>query len=254
MPLDLVTIPCLRDNYAFLIGNPDTGEAAIVDVPEAGPINAAIAAAGWRLTTVLLTHHHDDHIMGLPQLEAAGLHVIGATADAHRLPPLNTTVADGDTFSVLGHEVHVFDVSGHTVGHIAFYIPDAGFAFTGDSLMATGCGRLFEGTPAQMWTSLKKLRALPPETTICSGHEYTLSNTRFAMSLEPDEPRVNSLLTAVQNARDQGKATVPSSLQHEKQNNPFLRADDPALMAAVGMADAEPVDVFAEIRRRKDSF
>jgi len=254
MPLDLVTIPCLDDNYAFLIGNPDTGEAALVDVPEAAPINAAVAAPGWRPSTALTTHHPWDHIAGLPGLDAEGLHIVGASADAHRLPALDTGVAEGDTITVCGHKVQVIDVSGHSINHIAYYLPDAGLAFTADSLMAMGCGRLFEGTPAQMWDSMQKLRALPPETVICSGHEYTLTNARFAATLEPDNPQITSVLSRIEAARADGRPTVPSTLADEMAHNPYLRADDPVLMSALNMQDADPAAVFAEIRARKDRF
>lgn len=255
MTLTLITIPCLEDNYAFLIGNEATGEAAVVDFPQAAPIEAALAQTRWRLTTLLITHHHWDHVDGLPDYAgAADLTVIGSADDAHRLPPLTKSVREGDRFQLCGEEVQVFDVSGHTINHIAFYLPGAGLAFTADSLMSMGCGRLSEGTPAQMWQSLQKLRSLPPETTICSGHEYTLTNARFAMTLEDDNPRVISRHDRVRDARERGVATVPTSLQEEIETNPFLRADDPVLMTAIGMADADPTDVFAEIRSRRNKF
>lgn len=255
MPLELITVPCLDDNYAFVLGNPATGEAAVVDVPQAGPINATLERTGWRLTQVLLTHHHWDHIDGLPDLNGADqAQIIGAAADAHRLPPLSLAVADGDTITLCGEDAQVFDVSGHTIGHIAVYLPTSGIAFTADSLMAMGCGRLFEGTPAQMWDSLQKLRALPDDTLICSGHEYTASNAAFAASLEQDNAELNARIADINSLRAAGKFTVPSRLGLEKRTNPFLRADDPALMAAVGMTGADPADVFAEIRGRKDRF
>lgn len=255
MALALVTIPCLSDNYAFLIGNPATKEAALIDVPEAAPINAALEKSGWRLTTVILTHHHDDHVQGLNDLvDRDRLHVIGARADAHRLPALDQDVNDGDTLTLLGEEAHIMDVSGHTVGHIAIHLPESGLVFTADSLMAMGCGRLFEGTPAQMWDSLQKLRALPPETLVCSGHEYTATNGRFAASLEAANPSVTSRIDAIKKARASNTPTVPSTLALELATNPFLRGDDPVLQTAIGMAGQDPVAVFTEIRARKDRF
>ncbi len=255
MPLTLITVPCLSDNYAFIIGNPDTKEAAVIDVPEAAPINAALAAGGWRLTTVLLTHHHWDHIDGLDGLSGRdGLTIIGAANDAHRLPPLDVQVNEGDTITVCGQRADILDVSGHTVGHIAFHFAQEKLAFTADSLMAFGCGRLFEGTPAQMWDSMQKLRALPADTIICSGHEYTRSNAQFAATLETDNPDVISRIKAVNAARAANQPTVPTSLDLEIRTNPFLRADVPSMMAAVGLSDANPADVFAEIRGRKDKF
>lgn len=255
MPLELITIPCLDDNYAFLFGNPGTGEAVLFDVPEAGPINAAVDASGWTLKTVVLTHHHWDHIDGLDSLDNhANLHVIGAKADAHRLPPLDLAVAEGDIIELCGEPAHILDVSGHTVGHIAIYLPESKHVVTADSLMALGCGRLFEGTPEQMWDSLQKLRALPGDTIVCSGHEYTQNNARFAASLEEDNQRVNLRIEAVNAARAANIPTVPSLLEEECATNPFLRADDPALKTAVGMPNASAAMVFAEVRRRKDNF
>lgn len=255
MPLELVTVPCLKDNYAFLLHDPVSRTTAVVDVPEAPPIRAALAARGWQLTHVLLTHHHWDHVDGLADLIAGGdVRVIGAAADAHRLPVLDQKVEEGDTFFLGKFEVRVIDVPGHTVGHIAYHIPSAALAFTGDSLMAMGCGRLFEGTPGQMWASLCKLAALPRNTQICSGHEYTMSNARFAQSLEDMSPALIFRLDAIARAREAGLPTVPSLLSEELATNPFLRAGDPVLKAAIGMADASDAAVFAELRKRKDSF
>ena len=255
MTLTLTTVACLSDNYAFIIGNPATKEAAVIDVPEAAPINAALLAGGWRLTTVLLTHHHWDHIDGLDGLaNRVDLHIIGAAADAHRLPPLNTAVAEGDTIRVCGEDAQILDVSGHTVGHIAFHFAKSGFVFTAVSLMALGCGRLFEGTPEQMWGSMQKLRALPPETIICSGHEYTATNAAFALTLEPDNANLRSRVEAIKAARINGEPTVPSTLALEQQTNPFLRADVPALKHAIGMDTADSTSVFTQIRAHKDRF
>ena len=255
MPLELVTVPCLDDNYAYIIADPAKGTAAVVDVPQADPINAAVATRGWTVTNVLLTHHHWDHIDGLPDLvRADNARVIGAAADAHRLPDLDLAVQDGEIFKLGGEDVHVLDVSGHTVGHVAYHLPASKLLFTADSLMALGCGRLFEGTPEMMWNSLQKLRALPPETTVCSGHEYTQSNGRFAATLEPDNPRLTSRLAAVDRARAKGEPTVPSTLEEEIATNPFLRADVPAFQTAIGMPNAPAVEVFAETRARKDKF
>uniref|UniRef100_UPI0040471CAA hydroxyacylglutathione hydrolase n=1 Tax=Yoonia sp. TaxID=2212373 RepID=UPI0040471CAA len=255
MPLTVTTVPCLQDNYAFIIGNTDTREAALVDIPQAEPINAALAAGGWRLTTVLITHHHWDHIDGLGGLDRKGpVQVIGAAADAHRLPTLDCAVSDGDIVSVLGEDMTVIDVSGHTLGHVAFHFPAAKLAFTADSLMALGCGRLSEGTPAQMWHSLKKLRHLSADTLIFSGHEYTQNNAAFALTLDPQNSDLISRAQDIENARAANRPIVPSRLDLEILTNPFLRADTPQVMAQLGMSDATPVEVFAEIRQRKDKF
>lgn len=255
MPLELVTVPCLADNYAYLIHDTETGQTAVIDVPEPGPILAALSAHQWRLTDILITHHHDDHIQGVEALRAAtGAMVLGAAADAHRLPRLDLPLTEHDSFTI-GHEsARVIDVPGHTLGHIAFHFPQSRLAFTADSLMAGGCGRLFEGTARQMHTSLQKLAALPPDTLICSGHEYTASNLRFALTLEPDNPRLISRVTEVASRRAKGLPTVPAPLEEELATNPYLRAHLPALKTAVGLPDADDVTVFAEIRARKDKF
>lgn len=253
MPLELVTIPCLEDNYAFLLHNPDSGDTLLVDVPDAAPIQAELDARGWTLTQILLTHHHWDHVDGLPHLHHSAK-IVGAATDAHRLPDLDIAVAEGDALMLCGTAAQVFDVSGHTINHIAVYLPDAGVVFTADSLMALGCGRLFEGSPAQMWQSLQKLRTLPPETLVCSGHEYTETNARFAMTIEPDNPRLISRIDAVNDIRARGGATVPSTLDDELATNPFLRADVPALQTALGLQGSDPADVFAHIRKKRDNF
>lgn len=255
MTLELVTIPCLKDNYAYLLHDAASGETTLIDAPEAGPILAELKARRWRLDQILLTHHHWDHIDGVSEIvEATSAEILGAAADAHRLPPLTRALVEADTVKI-GRELgYVIEVSGHTVGHIAFYFPVSGLAFTADSLMAGGCGRLFEGTPAQMWDSLSKLRQLPPETLICSGHEYTTANLRFAATIEPENAALIARITRVNKARAENRATVPSRLSGELATNPFLRAGEPHIKAALGMADASDAEVFAEIRARKDKF
>jgi hydroxyacylglutathione hydrolase len=255
MPLEIVTVPCLRDNYAFLLRDAATGAVAVVDAPEAGPVKAALEARGWPLSMILITHHHADHIDGVEALRAAhGAEVVGAAADAHRLPRLDRAVRDGDTGAVGSEPFEVIEVPGHTVGHIAFHFPAAGAVFTGDSLMALGCGRLFEGTPEQMWASLSRLAALPPATLVCSGHEYTEANGRFALTVEPDNPALLARMERVRAARAAERPTVPSTLVEELATNPFLRAGLAPVKAAVGRAGATDAEAFAEIRRRKDRF
>jgi len=253
MALELVTVPCLTDHYAFLLHDEASGHTPLLDAPEAAPILAALAARGWRLDQILLTHHHSDHIQAVPDLlSATQAAVLGARADSHRLPPLTRALAEGDTVAIGPETAQVLDVSGHTMGHIAFILP--GYAFTGDSLMAGGCGRLFEGTPATMWASLMKLAALPGETLICSGHEYTTSNLRFAASIEPDNPALQARAAKVAKARAEGRATVPSRLSGELATNPMLRARLPHVKALIGLPQASDAEAFAEIRARKDKF
>jgi hydroxyacylglutathione hydrolase len=255
MPLELVTIPCLVDNYAYLIHDEATGQTALIDAPEAGPVLAALETREWVLNDILLTHHHDDHIQAVPALVAAtGARVWGAAADAHRLPPLTHSLRDGDLVQIGSAQGRVLDVPGHTVGHIAYHFADDGLLFSGDSLMAGGCGRLFEGSADQMWASLTKCAALPAATRICSGHEYTLSNLRFALSVDSANPALAARMMRVIKARAENRPTVPSRLSGEIATNPFLRARDPDMKVGLGMDDASDAAVFAELRQRKDRF
>ncbi|WP_113912041.1 hydroxyacylglutathione hydrolase [Roseovarius dicentrarchi] len=255
MPFEILTLPCLEDNYAFLAHDPASGATLCVDVPEAAPILRALEQRGWTLSHVVLTHHHADHVQGLEDLLAAHpATVIGAAADAHRLPPLDMSVADGDTIQIGDQTGHIMDVSGHTVGHIAVHFPASRAVFTADSLMALGCGRLFEGTADQMWQSLGKLMALPEDTIVYSGHEYTRANAKFALTVDPGNSALISRSDATEAARREGRPTVPSTLADELATNPFLRAADPAIRAHLAMQDAPDAAVFAEIRKRKDHF
>ena len=252
-PLELVTIPCLSDNYAFLLHNSETGDTLLVDAPEAAPIQDTLDAMGWTLTDILLTHHHADHVDGLPYLRGTA-RVIGCAADAYRLPTLDVAVADTETITICGEDAQIFDVSGHTIGHIAVHFPASGILFTADSLMALGCGRLFEGTPEQMWDSMQKLRALPDDTRVCSGHEYTETNAAFALTIEPDNKDLILRQQNISATRTAGQPTIPSNLGDEKRTNPFLRADNPDLQSAMDMIGAAPTDVFAHIRKKRDIF
>ena len=253
MPLRLITVPCLEDNYAFLIHNDDTGETALIDAPETAPIQSQLDALGWELTNLLITHHHWDHVQSVDDLRGTA-RVIGAAADESRLPNLTQSVSGGDQITVCGEPCQIIETYGHTIGHIAFYFPYSGYLFSADSLMAMGCGRLFEGTPDQMWDTMQRLRALPDDTIVCSGHEYTAANMRFALSLEPNNPHLLKRAARISHARDNNQPTVPSTLADEKRTNPFLRADDPALKRAIGMETASDAQSFADIRSRKDSF
>ncbi|MEO1177395.1 MAG: hydroxyacylglutathione hydrolase [Pseudomonadota bacterium] len=255
MPLEIVTVPCLSDNYAYLAHDSRTGDTALFDIPEAAPILAELDQRNWRLTKIFITHHHYDHVDGLAAVLAEHrAPVIGHAADSKRLPPLDEAVDEGDTVSIGLVEGTVIDVSGHTIGHVAYHFPEANVVFTADSLMALGCGRVFEGTMPQMHESLQKLAVLPQETLVCSGHEYTTSNGKFAKTIDPHNPDLISRLRDVAANRAAGTPTVPSTLAEELATNPFLRAHDPAIRETLGMREAADADVFAEIRRRKDAF
>ena len=252
MPLKVITVPCLSDNYAFLVKDEASGRVGVVDVPEAAPIQKALAQAGWALTDVFFTHHHHDHIGGLSQLDTDGLRIWGAAADQDRLPPLTDPLSPGDTIA-LGESIgRVWDVSGHTVNHIAFVFD--GYVFTGDSLMALGCGRLFEGTPEQMHTSLKQFESLPDGTWVCSGHEYTATNGRFAKTIEPENAALLQRLQSVAQTRAANRPTVPSRLGEERATNPFLRCHIDTVKAGINLPDGTDVATFAAVRAAKDAF
>lgn len=253
MPLEIITVPCLSDNYAYLVKGPDG--VCLIDAPEAAPIIKALEDRGWGLDVIMITHHHHDHVGGVSELRARyGCKVMGPKAEEAKLPPLDRALEEGMNGGTDAGYVVPMMVPGHTLGHMAFHFPNAGAVFTADSLMALGCGRVFEGTPEMMWDSLSKLAALPPETKIYSGHEYTMSNAKFALSIEPENPSLKSRCEAVAAARSEGRPTVPSVLSEELETNPFLRANLPQVKEALGMPDASDASVFAEIRTRKDNF
>ena len=255
MPLEIVTIPCRSDNYAYLLRDTATGRVGLVDAPEAEPIRMELARRGWGLYLILITHHHDDHIAGVDALRGEfGAAVVGAAADRARLPALDKAVADGDRVALGESAGTVFEVPGHTIGHVAYHFPASHALFSADSLMVMGCGRLFEGTAEQMWRSLARLAALPPETLVYSGHEYAESNLRFALSVDGENPALRARAEEVAALRARGEATVPARLDLEIATNPFLRARDPGMKARLGLAGAPDAAVFAEIRRRKNAF
>ena len=249
MALEIVVVPCLKDNYAYLV---KTGDAcAVVDPSEPGPVQAALTARGWRLTHILNTHHHLDHTGGnLALKQAAGAIVVGPEKDASRIPGIDVGVTEAAGWEFAGLPVQILEVPAHTRGAITFVI--GGNAFTGDTLFAMGCGRLFEGDPAMMWCSLSTLMTLPDATRIFCGHEYTENNGRFALTLEPGNAALQRRMKAVRAAR--GETTMPSDMGLEKATNPFLRVASPEIRKSLGMEKASEVAVFGEIRRRKDSF
>ena len=241
MTLTAQPLPILSDNYAWLVRDSATGFTAIVDPAEEAPIVKAIEAAGGRLDAILLTHHHDDHIAAVqPIRERYGVAVIGAAADAHRLPPLDQAVREGDVIELGGGHARVIDTPGHTVGHISYFLEPGAILLCGDTLFSLGCGRLLEGTADDMFSSLGKLAALPPQTLVCCGHEYTQSNARFALSEEPANPALRRRAEEVSRLRVNGKPTLPSRLADELVENPFLHT-----------ANATS---FGAMRTRKDHF
>ena len=241
MTVTVQAVPMFSDNYAWLLRDSDTGAVGIVDPADPDAVIAAIDADGGRLDTIFLTHHHDDHVAGTDAVrQRYGAQVVGAAADAHRLPRLDVAVAEGDTVAFGGTSAHVIDTPGHTRGHIAFFIPDGEVLLCGDTLFSLGCGRLLEGTPEEMFASLHKLAALPGAALVCCGHEYTQSNARFALTMEPDNAALQTRAAQVDRLRAAGERTVPSRLSAEMAENPFLRAPDAARLG--------------EIRAAKDRF
>ena len=247
-------IPVLRDNYVYLLRDEASGATGVVDPSVAEPVLAVLAETGWRLTHILNTHHHNDHTGGNLEIKrATGAIVVGPRADRDRIPGIDVAVADGERYALGTEAAEVFDVPGHTRGHIAYWFKDSRALFCGDTLFLMGCGRLFEGTPEQMWRSLGKLRRLPGETRVYCGHEYTQANARFALTVDPQNAALVARARRVDALRAEGKSTVPGTMADELATNPFLRADQPALQEAAG-APGDPVATFAAIRRRKDVF
>ena len=239
--MQVTPVPILADNYAWLLRCESTGATAIVDPAEEGPVAAAIEAAGGRLDLILLTHHHSDHVAAVAPIRARfGGQVVGAEADRHRLPPLDRGLREGDTVQLGEAEALVIDTPGHTLGHISFHFPRADVLLPGDTLFSLGCGRLLEGTAADMFASLRKLAALPDATRVLCGHEYTAANARFALSVDPDNAALQARAAEVRQQRAAGLPTLPSLLGEERAANPFLRAPD--------------VDRLAALRAAKDVF
>jgi len=255
MTLQVVQIPCLNDNYGYLVHDPVSGATATIDTPDVGPINAALESHDWTLTHILNTHHHFDHAGGNEALKAQWhCSVVGADNDAARIPGIDVRVSDGETIQFGESSAQIIEVPGHTSGHIAFYFVDEAMAFVGDTLFALGCGRLFEGSPEQMWQSLQKLMALPDETVVYCAHEYTQANAAFALSVEPNNADLVARAKDIDALRDANKPTVPTTIGLERATNPFVRPMSEDLQASLQLSGASLVEVFAETRRRKDHF
>ncbi|MFY9894255.1 MAG: hydroxyacylglutathione hydrolase [Xanthobacteraceae bacterium] len=255
MPAQTYLFPCLTDNFGVLIHDPDSGATASIDAPEAAAVEAALAKTGWRLTDILVTHHHGDHTAGISALKQRyQCRVVAPRNEAQRIALVDQTVGEGDTVQVGALEGRVIDTPGHTAGHISYFFPADKLAFVGDTLFSIGCGRVIEGTPQMMWQSLTKLRDLPDDTRFYCGHEYTAANIRFAKTIEPNNKALAARAEEVDRLRAAAKPTIPATIGAEKAENPFLRADVPEVAQSVGLAGSRAWQVFAEIRERKNRF
>lgn len=253
MALEIHQFPCLSDNFGVLISDRLSGVTASIDAPDAAAVRAALAAKGWKLSHILTTHHHHDHTGGNLELKAeTGCTIVGPKGEAAKIPGIDQQVEQGDRFKFGSFDVDVLDTPGHTAGHISFVIPAAKVAFVGDTLFAMGCGRVIEGSMQMMWDSLEKIASLPPDTQIYCGHEYTVANAKFALTIEPDNQELVRRAAEVQTLRAAGKATLPTTVAAELKTNPFLRAREPGIRKRLGLEDAQDWRVFAEIRERKN--
>lgn len=255
MSLVIEQFTCRSDNFGVLIHDPGSGLTASIDAPEEGPIRAKLAEKQWHLAHIFTTHHHEDHVeANLPLKAAFDCTITGPSGEAGKIPGIDRAVSEGDTIALGSFEIEVIETPGHTLGHVSYWIPAASVAFVADTIFAMGCGRVIEGTPEMMWNSLEKLLALPDETQLYCGHEYTLANARFALTIEPGNADLVARAKEVERLRNAGKPTLPTTMALEKRTNPFLRVNQPAIRATLGMTGASPAEVFAEIRGRKDRF
>ncbi len=256
MTTHVFQFPCLSDNFGVLIHDSGSGRTAAIDAPDGEAVIAAAKAQGWKLTDLLITHHHADHVQGVPAVRAAfpGLRVVGPAKEAARIGAIDVEVKEGDYVEIGALKARVIETPGHTAGQVNYVFEEDQIAFTGDTLFSLGCGRVLETPLPVMWSSLAKLAALPGETQVYCGHEYTEANARFALSIEPGNVDLVARADAVKALRAKGQPTLPTTIALELATNPFLRAEVPAVQKAVGLEGADPAQVFAEIRRRKDSF
>jgi len=253
MTAEIRLFSCLSDNFGYLIHDPATGATASIDAPEAGPIIQALQREGWTLTDILVTHHHADHVGGIAELKTTyNCRVVAPFDNGAAIPLVDVRVKDGDTVKVGNLSARVLETPGHTLDHISYMFDAERALFCADTLFSIGCGRVFEGTYPMMWESLLKLRALPNDTRIYCGHEYTASNVKFALGIEPDNPALKARAEEVARQRAANQPTVPTLIRDEKEANTFLRADVPSVAAALGMTGRSPADVFGEIRERKN--
>jgi hydroxyacylglutathione hydrolase len=255
MPAETHLFVCLKDNYGVLLHDPSTGATAAIDAPEAAPIEAALAERGWRLTDILVTHHHADHTDGIAALKKKHLcRVVAPRKEASKIQNIDVTVREGDVVQVGSMVGRILETPGHTAGHISYWFKQDKLAFVGDTLFSVGCGRILEGTPEMMWQSLLKIRNLPADTQLYCGHEYTAANVHFALSIEPKNSALRARAEEVVRLIEKKRPTIPTTIQQEKSYNPFLRADLHSVAGAINMEGANPESVFATIRARKDKF
>jgi len=255
MTAEIRVFPCLSDNIGYLIHDPATKATASIDAPDDKPIIAALEREGWKLTDILVTHHHADHTDGIPGLKNKyKCRVVAPRENKVAIPQVDVHVKEGDVVKVGNLSARVFETPGHTLDHISYMFDDDRALFCADTLFSIGCGRVIEGTYPMMWDSLLKLRALPNDTLVYCGHEYTLSNIKFALSIEPDNSALKKRAAEAEKQRAENKLTIPSLLRDEKEANVFLRADVPAVAALLSMTGKTPAEVFGEIRERKNRF
>lgn len=255
MALQIEQFMCRSDNFGVLIHDPKSGETALIDAPEEAPILKAIERTGWKPTMIMTTHHHQDHIeANLALKKRFGLKIVGPKAEADRIPGIDVELSEGSKLEFAGQPVQVIETPGHTAGHICYYLPKSHVAFVADTLFAMGCGRLFERPASDMFHSLTKLVALPAATTLYCGHEYTLANARFALTIDPTNKALKDRAAKVEKLRASDKPTLPTTLAEELETNPFLRWHDQAIRKNLTMEKATDAEVFAEIRKRKDNF
>ncbi len=256
MPAHVHQFACLQDNFGVLVHDPATGATAAIDVPEAAPVLKALADKGWTLTDILITHRHADHVQGIPEVKQhfPEARVVAPRGEADRVPMVDVKAGEGDYIKVGKLTAKVIETPGHTIGHIVYWFEDDNLLFAGDTLFSLGCGRVMEAPMAVMWDSLEKLAELPGETQVYCGHEYTLANGKFALTVDPANVMLKEHLEKATALRAAGHFTIPSTIALELAINPFLRADEQDVRVAVGMPDADPADVFAEIRERKNKF
>ncbi len=252
--LQFYQFPCRDDNYGVLVHDSQSGLCASIDAPDEGAVLAALGETGWQLSHILVTHWHFDHVEGIAGLKARfQCHVVGPAHEAEKINELDETVGDGDEFQFGSDRVRVISTPGHTLGMVNFHFVDCKTLFTGDTLFALGCGRIFEGDGAMMWKSMQKLAELPRETAVYCGHEYTLANGRFALGVDPENGKLQARMEVIEALRKADKPTLPTTIGEELDTNPFLRAGNKAIRENLGMENASNEDVFTEIRARKDN-